>query len=297
MADPGPWASLNLGTPPGGGYGPRSLASGTYGTSAPGPDAYRPARPGSVSGSRYAGGSVGVLPRTRRRSICDSRNPSSPSATAGQPPRSSCMVHAHAKTGLIEPVRHQVRQQPVRGRGPDRTQGGYRTGESSGRHDKGQGGRSPGVVRGREPHGCTTFQFVDMASSRRDRVTAFSRAAGTYADTRLVPGSQAIGRDVCCDASAAAQAAVWALALVRVSAGATAAAGAPVAVLPAPVVVWAAAMAVVPGAAVAAGVAGAAPAAAPLVRVAPWSDAGAAGGPGGQGLRLRRAGMRGRERV
>ncbi len=49
--------------------------------------------------------------------------------------------------------------------------------------------------------------------------------------------------------------------------------------------------------AVAAEVAGAAPAAAPLVRVAPWSDGGAAGGPGGQGLRLRRAGMRGRERV
>ena len=37
--------------------------------------------------SRYAGGSVGVLPRTRRRSICDSRNLSSPSVAAGQPPR------------------------------------------------------------------------------------------------------------------------------------------------------------------------------------------------------------------
>ena len=29
-------------------------------------------------GRRYAGGSAGVLPRTRRRSICDSRNPSRP---------------------------------------------------------------------------------------------------------------------------------------------------------------------------------------------------------------------------
>ena len=40
-----------------------------------------------VADSRYAGGSVSVLPRTRRRSICDSRNPSSPAVTAGQPPR------------------------------------------------------------------------------------------------------------------------------------------------------------------------------------------------------------------
>ena len=32
-----------------------------------------------------AGGNVGVLPRTCRRSICDSRNPSRPSVTVGQP--------------------------------------------------------------------------------------------------------------------------------------------------------------------------------------------------------------------
>ena len=38
----------------------------------------------SGCGSRYAGGSACVLPRTRRRRICDSRNPSSPSVTAGQ---------------------------------------------------------------------------------------------------------------------------------------------------------------------------------------------------------------------
>ena len=69
----------------------------------------------------------------------------------------------------------------------------------------------------------------------------------------------------------AAQAGVWALALVQVPAGATvAAAGVPAAVPTALVVVWAAAMAAASGAAaaVAAEVADAAPAAAPLVRAA-----------------------------
>ena len=53
---------------------------------------------------------MGVLPRTRRRRIRDSRDPSRPSVTAGQPPPGSCMVHVHAKTALTEPVRHQVWQ-------------------------------------------------------------------------------------------------------------------------------------------------------------------------------------------
>ena len=56
------------------------------------------------------------------------------------------------------------------------------------------------------------------------RSLAFSPGGGgIYANTRLVPGSQAVGRDVCCDTfgrgSGAAQAAVWALALVQVPAG------------------------------------------------------------------------------
>ena len=67
--------------------------------------------------SRYAGGSVGVLPRTRRRRICDSRNLSRPSVAAGQPHRESCVVHVHAKTALTEPVRHQVRQLSDSGEG------------------------------------------------------------------------------------------------------------------------------------------------------------------------------------
>ena len=100
-------------------------------------------------------------------------------------------------------------------------------------------------------------------------------------------------------ARGAAQVAVWALALVRVPAGATAvAAGVPAVVPAALVVVWAAAMAAAPGAAaaVAAEVADAAPAAAPLVRAArfsccpatgpPWSEAGAARGHGGPDLGL-----------
>ena len=49
----------------------------------------------------------GWPPRTRRRTICDSRNLSRPSVTAGQPHRESCVVHVHAKTALTEPVRHQ----------------------------------------------------------------------------------------------------------------------------------------------------------------------------------------------
>ena len=53
-----------------------------------------------VSGSRYAGGSVSVLPRTRRRSICASRNPSSPSVTAGQPPRSKVQGSCTRQDGL-----------------------------------------------------------------------------------------------------------------------------------------------------------------------------------------------------
>ena len=67
--------------------------------------------------SWYAGGSVGVLPRTRRRRICDSRNLSRPSVAAGQPHRKSCVVHVHAKTALTEPVRHQVRQLSGSGEG------------------------------------------------------------------------------------------------------------------------------------------------------------------------------------
>ena len=112
-------------------------------------------------------------------------------------------------------------------------------------------------------------------------------------------------------APGAAQAAVWALALAPVPAGATvAAAGVPAVVPTALVVVWAAAMAAAPGAAaaVAAEVADAAPAAAPLVRAArfsccpatgpPWSEAGAARGHGGQDLGLGGAGLRrGTERV
>ena len=49
----------------------------------------------------------------------DSRNPSSPSVTAGQPPRSGCLVHVHAKTALTEPVRHQVRQLSDSGEGSE----------------------------------------------------------------------------------------------------------------------------------------------------------------------------------
>jgi hypothetical protein len=45
------------------------------------------------------------LPRTRRRRSCDSRSPSSPPVTAGQPPPESCVVHVPAKMGLTEPVR------------------------------------------------------------------------------------------------------------------------------------------------------------------------------------------------
>ena len=143
-----------------GGYGPRSLASGTYGTLARGaasPVLTAPPGRDRGAGCRDAGGSTAVIPRTRRRSIRDPRNPSGPSPIAGQPPRSSCMVHAPAKTGRTEPVRHQVRQQPVRGGTRTGPQGGYRTGESSGRGDNGQGGRPPGVARGREPRGYTTF--------------------------------------------------------------------------------------------------------------------------------------------
>jgi hypothetical protein len=47
----------------------------------------RPIPRSGVADSRYADGRVSVLPRTRRRRICNSRNPSSPSVTAGQPPR------------------------------------------------------------------------------------------------------------------------------------------------------------------------------------------------------------------
>jgi len=95
----------------------------------------------------------------------------------------------------------------------------------------------------------------------------------------------------------AAQAAVRALALVRVRAGATVVATAvPAAVPAAPVVVWAVAMAAAPGAAVAvaAEVADAAPAA-PLVRVAPAS---AVAGPAGWDRRvLRRRALLARGRI
>ena len=154
-------------------YGPRSLASGTYGTLAPGPDAYRPARPGSGFRSRYAGWKRGVLPEPAG-GYCDSRNPSSPPATAGQPPRSSCMVHAHAKTGLDNP---SVTRSGSRFGAGARTgiQGGYGTGESSGRGDKGQGGRSPGVVRGGSHAGRhadirpSRFSHLPNNRERRDR--------------------------------------------------------------------------------------------------------------------------------
>jgi hypothetical protein len=70
-------------------------------------------------------------PRTRRRSICASRNPSSPPVTAGQPPRSSCMAQVHAKTGWTEPVRRQVRQQSGSGEGPGRAGRCHGAGETS----------------------------------------------------------------------------------------------------------------------------------------------------------------------
>ena len=55
-------------------------------------------------------------------------------------------------------------------------QGDYRTGGSSGRGDKGQGGRSPGVVRGREPRGCTTFQTAGTFRQPQGRRSPASRA-------------------------------------------------------------------------------------------------------------------------
>ena len=72
-----------------------------------------------VADSRYAGGSAGVLPRTRRSRVCDSRNlmRSSPSVTAGQPARQGCMVHVHAKTALTESVRHPFWQLSGSGEG------------------------------------------------------------------------------------------------------------------------------------------------------------------------------------
>jgi winged helix-turn-helix DNA-binding protein len=87
--------------------------------------ARRRMRPGT--GSRHAGGSVGALPRTRRRNICDSRNLSRPYVTAGQPHRDRCAAHVHAKTALTQPVRHQVQQpgtgssDPGRGRSAGRS--------------------------------------------------------------------------------------------------------------------------------------------------------------------------------
>jgi len=106
------------------------------------------------------GEQVGGPRRTRRRSIRDSRNPSSPSVTAGQPPPDSCMVHVHAKTSLTEPVRHRVWQRSGSGRGL--VSRGHVTGRSA-RGDEHQGVTVPGAVCGWEPrwepHGRTTFRF------------------------------------------------------------------------------------------------------------------------------------------
>src|SRR5215472_5879331 len=54
------------------------------------------------------------------------RNRSSPSVTAGQPLRYSCMVHVHANTGLTEPVRHRARQQSGSGEGTGQDKGAGR---------------------------------------------------------------------------------------------------------------------------------------------------------------------------
>src|ERR1019366_3667542 len=78
-----------------------------------------------VADSRYAGGSAGVFPRTRRTGAYASRNLSSPSVTAGQPARQGCMVHVHAKTALTEPVRHPFWQ--LSGSGEGTGQGQART--------------------------------------------------------------------------------------------------------------------------------------------------------------------------
>ena len=108
----------------------------------------------------------GGLPRTRRRSICASRNPSSPSVPAGQPLLWSCKVHVHAKTALTEPLRHQARQQSGSG-GVWPGQGARLPMKSSPRRMLIAGrrpacaahcdGDSPLVLRHRDPgspHGC-----------------------------------------------------------------------------------------------------------------------------------------------
>ena len=164
MADPGPWASLNLGTPPGGGYGPRSLGSGTYGTLARGLMLTAPRQAGIglpaagmgveawVSSPEPAGG-VSVTPGTRQ---------ARPRPQGNRPGRAAWFMHTRRRAGLNPSV---TRSGSSRFGAGARTgiQGGYGTGESSGRRDKGQGGRSPGVVRRQprwEPHGYTTFQVL-----------------------------------------------------------------------------------------------------------------------------------------
>jgi len=111
-----------------------------------------PGRDG-VSGRRYAGGRTGALPRTRRRSIRDSRDRSSPSRSQGNHlGRAAWFMHPRRRAGQSPSVTRSGSSRFVGGArtGP---RGDYCTGGSSGRGDKGPGrpvagGRSrPGATR------------------------------------------------------------------------------------------------------------------------------------------------------
>ena len=103
-----------------------------------------------VADSRYAGGSAGVLPRTRRRRICDSRNLSSPSVTAGQPPSVKLRGSCTREDGLdrTRPVT-RFGSYRVRGRGLGRARARPVRRRRFDGGDEHQVTKGQGVVRGR----------------------------------------------------------------------------------------------------------------------------------------------------
>jgi hypothetical protein len=100
-------------------------------------------------GQKHAGGSVGDLPRTRRRSVHDSRNLS-------RAPLAS--LRDRLRRPLTEPICRQVRQLSGSGEGPGTGQGAARlpeTGREMARRTRASRRRQPGITlsHGKPPRG------------------------------------------------------------------------------------------------------------------------------------------------